>query len=391
MIAYFDCFAGISGDMVLGAFADLGVEMKFLEEMLYKIPLTGFDITVKSVCRSGITAKNIYVNLTEKNNVSRTYSDIKLLIQKSGLSPFVKEKSLGIFKKIATAEAKIHDSSLEKVHFHEIGGIDSIVDITGTAICMEFLGIRKVISSKIPLGTGFVNCQHGTLPLPAPATISILKGVPVYGTEISNELTTPTGAAIISFFADSFGPIPDMLINKTGYGAGKREHKTYPNLLRIITGTATDDQQKYETDKITVIETAIDDMNPEFYGFLMDRLFENGAIDVALIPVYMKKNRPGTILQVLCPEELQTVVTDSILSETTSTGVRYYNVQRKKLPRRSVIVDTEFGKLKAKAITDINGVERIVPEYEICKKIALKKNIPVRVIYDAVKSNSLTG
>ncbi len=367
--------------MVLGAFADLGVDMGLIKGELYKIPLTGFDITVNTVCRSGITAKNLQVNLTGDGTPSRNYAQIKSLIEKSGLSPFVKRASLGIFEKIAKAEGKIHDTPLEKVHFHEVGGIDSLVDILGAAISMESLGIKKVISSKIPLGTGFVTCSHGKLPVPAPATLSILKGAPVYGTQIPHELTTPTGAAIISFFADSFGPIPDMLISKIGYGAGKREHKTRPNILRIITGSAPLNSEYCRDDEITVIETVIDDMNPEIYGFLMERLFKAGALDVIWIPAFMKKNRPGTIVQVLCPMELQEAMAALILTETTSSGLRHYTVRRKKLPRRILKIDTQFGKVEVKAMVDPKGVEQIVPEYEVCKKIAKKKNIPIKTVY----------
>ncbi len=367
--------------MVLGAFADLGVDMDLVKDKLYRISLTGFDITVNTVCRSGITAKSLQVNLTENKAPSRNYAEIKSLIKKSGLSPFVKEAGLGIFEKIARAEAKIHGTPLEKVHFHEVGGIDSLVDILGAAISMELLGIKKVVSSRIPLGTGFVTCSHGNLPVPAPATLSILKGAPVYGTEIPHELTTPTGAALVSFFAESFGSIPDMLINKIGYGAGKREHKTRPNILRIITGSAALNSEYCQDDEITVIETVIDDMNPEIYGFLMERLFKAGVLDVVWIPAFMKKNRPGTIMQVLCPMELQGAIAALILTETTSSGLRHYTVGRKKLSRRMLKIDTQFGEVEVKAMVDPKGVEQIVPEYEVCKKIATEKNIPIKTVY----------
>ena len=374
--------------MVLGAFADLGVDMGLVKGELCKIPLTGFDITVNTVCRSGITAKDLHVNLIGGEAPSRNYAQIKSLIKKSGLSPFVKGAGLGIFEKIAKAEAKIHDTPLEKVHFHEVGGVDSLVDILGAAISMEFLSIKKVISSKIPLGTGFVSCSHGNLPVPAPATLSILKGAPVYGTQIPHELTTPTGAAIISFFADSFGPIPDMLINKIGYGAGKREHETRPNILRIITGSAALNSGYCQDDEVVVLETIIDDMNPEIYGFLMERLFEAGALDVVWIPAFMKKNRPGTIVQVLCPMELQEAITALILTETTSSGLRHYTVGRKKLPRKMLKIDTQFGKVEVKAMVDPKGVVQIVPEYEVCKKIAKKKNVPIKTVYAIITGST---
>ena len=383
MLAYFDCFCGISGDMTLGAFIDIGVPLSWLKDSLEKLPLKDFDISVESIFRSGIKAQSVNV-LTKDNLKSRHYSEIKDLVQNSSLSQKVKQKSLEIFERLATAESEIHGQPKEKVHFHETGGIDAIVDIAGTALCLEYLSIEKVIASRIPLGTGFVSCQHGTLPVPAPATISILKGVPVYGTKIPHELVTPTGAAIITSLADSFENIPDMIVKKTGYGAGKRDLKTIPNLLRIIIGTPANHMSDYQQDRISIVETCIDDMNPEFFGFLMERLFEEGAIDVYLIPVFMKKNRPGTMMQVLCMENRKKSIINRILSETTSLGVRYYDVQRAKLVRKQINVKTTYGIIKAKEIQQSNGSFRIVPEYEVCKKIALEKNIPLRIVYDTI-------
>ena len=390
MLAYFDCFCGISGDMTLGAFIDIGVPLSWLKDSLEKLPLKNFDISVESIFRSGIKAQCVNV-LTKDNLKSRHYSEIKDLVQNSPLSQKVKQKSLEIFERLATAESEIHGQPKEKVHFHETGGIDAIVDIAGTALCMEYLGIEKVIASRIPLGTGFVSCQHGTLPVPAPATISILKGVPVYGTEIPHELVTPTGAAIITSLADSFENIPDMIVKKTGYGAGKRDLKTIPNLLRIIIGTPANHMSDYQNDRISIVETCIDDMNPEFFGFLMDRLFEEGAVDVYLIPVFMKKNRPGTMIQVLCRKNRKKSIINRILSETTSLGVRYYDVQRAKLARKQINLKTTYGIIKAKEIQQSNGSFRIVPEYEICKKIALEKNIPIRIVYDTIAKEAAAG
>ena len=390
MLAYFDCFCGISGDMTLGAFIDIGVPLSWLKESLEKLPLKDFDISVESIFRNGIKAQRVNV-LTKDDLKSRHYSEIKALVQNSHLSRKVKQKSLEIFEKIATAESEIHGQPKEKVHFHETGGIDAIVDIAGTALCLEYLCIEKVIASKIPLGTGFVSCQHGTLPVPAPATISILKGVPVYGTKIPHELVTPTGAAIITSLADSFENIPDMIVKKTGYGAGKRDLKTIPNLLRIILGTPTNHMSDYQKDRISIVETCIDDMNPEFFGFLMERLFEEGAIDVYLIPVFMKKNRPGTMVQVLCRKNRKKSIINRILSETTSLGVRYYDVQRAKLIRKQINIKTTYGIIEAKEIQQSDGSFRIVPEYEVCKKIALEKNIPIRIVYDTIAKEAAAG
>ena len=383
MIAYFDCFCGISGDMTLGAFIDIGVPLSWLKDSLTKIPLKDFDLSAESISRSGIKAQRVHV-ITKNTSRSRHYAEIKDLVKNSPLPKKVKEKSLEIFERLAIAEAEIHGQPKEKVHFHELGGIDAIVDIVGTALCLEYLSIEKVVASKIPLGNGFVSCRHGTLPVPAPATLSILKGTPVYGTEIPYELVTPTGAAIITSLADSFGNIPDMIVEKTGYGAGKRELKTIPNLLRIIIGTSANHMSDYQKDRISVVETCIDDMNPEFFGFVMDRLFEEGALDVYLIPVVMKKNRPGTMLQVLCMEDRKKSIINRILSETTSLGVRYYDVQRTKLVRENITIKTSYGNIQVKRVKDPSGSVRLVPEYEVCKKIALEKKIPLKTVYDTI-------
>jgi len=388
MIAYFDCFSGISGDMTLGAFIDLGVPVKWLKDTLRSIPLTGFDITVSSVSRHGITAKSVHIH-TEDNAQSRNYTKIRSLIEKSPLSAMVKEKSLKIFERLANAESKIHGCPAEKVHFHEVGGIDAIADIVGAALCLEHLGIKKIIASSLPLGTGFVSCGHGTLPVPAPATLEILKGIPIFGSGIACELVTPTGAAIIATLAESYGPMPDMVIEKTGYGAGKQDIESKPNLLRIIAGTAQNHQTYCQKETVVMIETCIDDMNPEIFGFVMDRLFEDGALDVYWIPVFMKKNRPGTMMQVLCRKNREEAIINRILSETTSSGLRYYDVKRSILAREEIIVKTGYGMIKVKRITDPAGGMRIVPEYEVCKKIALEKNIPIRVVYDTIAKEGL--
>ncbi len=383
MLAYFDCFSGIIGDMTLGAFIDLGVPVKWLKDTLRSIPLTGFDLTVSSVSRHGITARNVHV-YSEDTEESRDYTTIRSLIEKSPLSAMVKEKSLKIFERLANAESKIHGCPAEKVHFHEVGGIDAIADIVGAALCIEYLGIKRIIASSLPLGTGFVSCLHGTLPVPSPATLEILKGIPIFGSGIACELVTPTGAAIIATLAESYGSMPDMAIEKTGYGAGKQDIESKPNLLRIIAGTPKNHQTDSRKETVVMIETCIDDMNPEIFGFVMDRLFEDGALDVYWIPVFMKKNRPGTMMQVLCRKNQKEAIINRILSETTSSGVRHYDVERVILAREEIIVKTGYGMIRAKRITNPAGGMRIVPEYEVCKKIALERNIPIRIVYDTL-------
>ncbi|MBW1898726.1 MAG: LarC family nickel insertion protein, partial [Deltaproteobacteria bacterium] len=267
-------------------------------------------------------------------------------------------------------------------------GIDAIVYIVGTALCLEKLGINKITASKLPMGSGFADCQHGKLPIPAPATIEILKDVPIYGTETTNELVTPTGAAIIASLAESFGPLPAMNVKKTGYGAGHRELQDRPNLLRIITGTPLgpkmDSTDRLQTDQILILETCIDDMNPELFGFLMERMFEDGALDVYWIPVHMKKNRPGTMVQVLCKEDHKDKLIRRLLAETTSLGIRYYYAHRQLLARDQLTITTSLGEIRVKRIKDQEGSTRLIPEYEGCKEIALQKKIPLRVVYDTI-------
>ena len=387
MLAYFDCFSGISGDMTLGALIALGVPLNYLEDRLNSIPLADFDIVVTPVHRNGINAMSVNVGAYD-NHTARNFSDIRSLIENCRLSERIKSTSLQIFEKLAASEARIHSCSVEEVHFHEVGGIDAIVDIMGTAICLDYLGIKNIIASHIPLGKGFVACSHGNLPVPAPATMDILKGIPVYGTDIPHELVTPTGAAIIVTLAEKFGTMPQMTITGVGYGAGRRELESRPNLLRIITGTewesATGLPGELPEDQISILETCIDDMNPEVFGYLMDRLFADGALDVYWIPIYMKKNRPGTMLQVLCHPDDKDSLIRRILSETTTLGVRYYECRRRLLWRDRFDVKTTYGNIPVKRIKDLQGNIRLVPEYSICEKIARELNIPLRIVYDTI-------
>lgn len=389
MLAYFDCFSGISGDMTLGAFIDLGVPVEWLKESIYNIPLKDFDLSVSSVSRNGIGAKRVEIKAAE-SSITRDYLQIISLISNSPLSANVREKSIAVFEEIAGAEAEIHGCPKEKVHFHELGGVDSIVDIVGTALCIEYLGISRIFASRIPMGSGFVNCRHGIIPLPAPATVSILKDVPVYGIDIKHELVTPTGAAIVKTFSVSFGNLPDMTIVKTGYGAGKYDLEHIPNLLRIIIGKSPG--REYQDEVIVQIETCIDDMNPEIFGFLMDRLFEDGALDVWWVPVFMKKNRPGTKVHAICYPDRKDALINRILSETTTIGVRYYELKRKTLSRRRDEIQTSYGTVCVKRITNTDGTTRIVPEYEVCKKIALEKKLPLKNVYENIlKEADLSG
>ena len=387
MIAYFDCFAGISGDMTLGALIDLGVSPDWLADQLRGLPLADFDLEVSRVHRNGMHANLVDVKISD-DKTSRNFSQIRSLIEDSPLSDSVKSASLRTFRKLALAEAHIHGCSMDHVHFHEVGGIDAIVDIVGAALGMEYLGIKKVIASPLPHGKGFVACSHGMLPVPAPATLEILKGVPVYGTDIPYELVTPTGAAIIASTAQTFGALPDMTVAAVGYGAGQRDIAERPNLLRIIAGyepsAASESSGALLEDQVAILETCIDDMNPELFGHLMERLFQDGALDVYWIPIHMKKNRPGTMLQVICKSQTQDNLIHRILTETTTLGVRYHPSRRRLLGRETVEVKTSYGVVAAKRIKDPQGHSRIIPEYEVCRQIALEQNVPLRVVYETV-------
>ncbi|MBN2106074.1 MAG: nickel pincer cofactor biosynthesis protein LarC [Deltaproteobacteria bacterium] len=380
-LVYFDCFAGISGDMTLGALIDLGVPQKYLVQELEKLAVHGYSLRVSRVQRSGITGRQVQVKISHHEHHHRTFRDIEKIIVKSPLKASVKERSLAVFRLIAEAEGKVHNTKAEAVHFHEVGAIDSIVDIAGCMIGLEYLGIERFAASAVPTGGGFVQCQHGVLPVPAPATVLLLKGIPVYDNGIKAELVTPTGAAILAALCESFGAIPPMTIQKTGYGAGSRELTEVPNMLRLILGNAL---QPGRIDTVVVLEATIDDMSPELAGYAMERLFEAGALDVAFTPVYMKKNRPGMLMTVICTEAQQALLTAMVFAETTTAGVRSYRAGRSVLQRREGQVDTQFGKLKVKLLENGSGAMRPVPEYEECRRIAKARKVPLREVYAAV-------
>ena len=379
MIAYLDCFSGISGDMTLAAFIDLGVPVEFLKQEIARLPLEGFSLSCADTLKNGLHAKDVVVSDLEGLH-PRNYTHIHSLISKSPLSSTVRKNSLAMFEKIAVAESHIHGCPMESVHFHEVGGIDTIVDIVGTALCVEYLGIHTVVCSRLPLGHGFVTCSHGRIPLPAPAVLAILKDAPVTGTEMRHETVTPTGAAIARTLAHTFGPMPAMRIRDVGYGAGKKETSPTPNLLRIVLG----EPDPVIEDQTWVIEATIDDMSPEIFGFVMDRLLEEGALDVCFIPVFMKKNRPGTQIQVIAAERRKERLVRILFEETTTIGVRHYPVTRHVLPRKAVQVATSLGTIAVKQIMDPSGRAKQIPEFESLKAIAREKNMPLKDVYQCV-------
>jgi pyridinium-3,5-bisthiocarboxylic acid mononucleotide nickel chelatase len=380
-IAYFDCFSGISGDMCLSALVDAGVPLKHIEKELKKIPVKGYRLESRDVKRGHLSACKVDVVLSSigKNSkvTIRTFMDIKAIIGRSTLSEDLKQKGLKIFRILFDAESKVHGEPLNKVHLHELGAVDCVVDIFGTLIGLEHLGIEKVCASPINLGQGFVKTTHGTFPVPAPAVAGILKNVPVYSKTIRSELTTPTGAAIIKGLSDGFGEMPLMEIAETGTGGGSRDFKDWPNVLRIFIGTAGPFSRGKHDDTITVIETNIDDMNPQIFGYVMEKLFEAGALDVYLTQILMKKNRPGVKLTVLCREKDRDALAGIILRETSTIGLRFFSMQRKVLQRRLEAVDTQYGRMRVKRSTLEDGTIRQTPEFDDGKKIAKKLKIPL--------------
>jgi pyridinium-3,5-bisthiocarboxylic acid mononucleotide nickel chelatase len=382
-IIYIDCFSGISGDMMVGALLDLGVDIDFLRNELRKLDIGGYNLTFSEVKRGSFRAKKFNVEVTELQS-ARNYRDIKKMIDKSRLDKEVKEISGNIFQKVAEAEALVHGYEVDKVHFHEVGAVDSIVDITGTAVCLNKLKIDIFYSNRVPTGKGFVNCAHGKLPVPAPATMEILKGIPAYGGDFDFEVTTPTGAAIIKALVAGFGDIPFMKIKKIGYGAGSNENKKVPNVLRLLKGTMEEEHYLNE-ESLILLSSNIDDSSPEIMGYLMEKLFENEALDAWIEPIYMKKTRPAFKINVLCERKKEQEMIKIILMESTTLGVRSEHVKRFSIIRKVKTARLSYGEVKVKVGILKDREINISPEFESCKKLAQKTGKPLKEIYhDAV-------
>jgi pyridinium-3,5-bisthiocarboxylic acid mononucleotide nickel chelatase len=373
-IAYLDTIAGIAGDMTLAAFVSAGVSMDELTADLQKLSITGFELMATHVQRSSIDAVHIDVLVTHEPHYHRHLKDINAIIEMSMLPPRVIERAKAIFTEIARAEAKVHNTTIEKIHFHEVGALDSIVDIVGTAICLEKLGIETLYSSPVRLGSGgMIKTQHGIMPIPTPATLEILRDYPTQLTSIPHELTTPTGAGIIK--ALSAGVLADETLKPeaVGYGAGTKEFPESPNLLRVIIGELIDE---YDRDELISIETNIDDMNPQVYPYLIDTLLAAGAHDAYLVPIQMKKGRPGILLSVMAAKTSFDTIAAIIYRETSTIGLRVHPLGRRKLQRREVTVQTSFGPVRTKGVVR-NGREVLSPEFEECKRIARERTLPL--------------
>jgi len=425
---YLDIFSGISGDMFLGALIDLGINPRKLERELEKLKLDGYHLHIFRQHKSAIEGVKFDVHLAHEHkhdhehgldhhqhdndrehehahadhhehehhhhDEQRTFTQIKKLISRSKLSPWVKKKSVAVFHRIAEAEGKIHGLPPDKVHFHEVGAVDSIVDIVGACIGLEMLGKPRVLAAPVTEGTGWVKCAHGRFPIPAPATLAILgtRGIGVTQCEEPHELVTPTGAALLAEFVESFGPMGGLVAEKIGFGLGTRDNKTRPNVLRAILGASKVEGRRskvesavldWETDRVAVLETNLDDINAEILGSFVESALAAGALDVFHTPIQMKKNRPGVLLTVLCAEVDSDKFSEMILRETSAFGVRRTIAERRKLQREFKNVKTKFGSIGVK-IGSLNGqVVQATPEFESCKKLAAQKRVPLKQVYDA--------
>lgn len=382
-LAYFDGFSGASGDMVLGALVDAGLELSRLEGELRKLPLSGWGFSAEKTKRGALQATHVKVASTETHH-HRGLSKIESLIEeartKNGLATRAADNAIRIFRRLGEAEAKVHGVPLEKVHFHEVGAVDSIIDIVGAAIAFDLLDIEHFACAPLNVGGGKVKTEHGILPVPAPATVELLKGVPTYSTGIERELVTPTGAAILSTLATHFGPQPSMTSSAVGYGAGTAQIEEQPNVLRVVIGEAAADSVFRWDEAITVIETNLDDMNPQIYGYFAEQALAAGALDVYATPVQMKKNRPGQLVTILCAPDAARKLVDLVFRETTTIGVRTWQAHRRILQREIVSVETPFGSVRMKLSRQNGLVLNAAPEYEDCRRIAAERGVPLKQV-----------
>ncbi|MEJ5197914.1 MAG: nickel pincer cofactor biosynthesis protein LarC [Anaerolineae bacterium] len=381
-IPYFDCIGSASGDMILGALLDAGLPEETLRERLAALHLKDFGLTVRRVNKNGFSATKVDVIVAD-DVPERHLAEIEAIIAASDLAANIQRQAVAIFRRLAEVEAGIHGTTLDHVHLHELGGVDTIVDVVGCLVGLDALGIERVYASPLPLGRGFIKGAHGQIPLPAPATVALLKGVPVVGSDIEKELVTPTGAALLAALAAGFGPIPPMTLAGVGYGAGGRDLPV-PNLIRLLIG----DQETpahLGVESVVVLETNIDDLNPQVYDYVMARLFKAGALDVFLEPIQMKKNRPGTLLRVICRPGDTGPLADILLAETSTLGVRQQVMSRVSLRREVRTVETPYGAVRVKIATLRDGARRAAAEYDDCRRLAEETGAPLREIQRAAE------
>jgi hypothetical protein len=381
---YFDCFAGASGNMILGALVALGVDERELVEQIKLLDISDFEIEFSTRDKSGISAIHADVKVLHEH-AHRHLHHIEKIIIDSRLEDSIKKRAVEIFTNLAKAEAKIHGIDVQKVHFHEVGAIDSIIDVVGACIGFEILGIEKFVCSKIQVGSGFVKMAHGKFPIPPPAVAELLQNAPIYSTEIEGELITPTGAAIISAVCEEFGQIPEMIVEKTAYGAGTRDYKDFPNVLRLILGETK--AQKPIANQLIVIETNLDDVSPEILGFVMEKAFELGALDCWFTPIQMKKNRPATLVSILCKAEKKDSFIELLYTETKTIGVRVFKSERNCLERKIKKISTEFGEIDVKIAKYKGKIINVKPEFERLKEIAEREKLPLRLVKEKIQKS----
>lgn len=379
-IAYFDCFSGAGGDMIVASLLDAGADPNALHEGLAKLNLDGYSLSIEPVTKQGFAATRFQVHLGDPaRQPARGLQDVVALFKASALPGAVTDKATRIFERMAQAEAKVHGTTVEKVHFHEVGAVDAILDIVGAVLALESLGVERVVCSPVPVGCGTVTCDHGVLPVPAPATAELLRGVPTAPSDEVGELTTPTAAAVLTTLASDFGPMPSMTISSIGYGAGAREGAKLPNLLRVLVGRVSGGG---EVDEITVLETNLDDASPELVAHCMERALDGGALDAYAVPIHMKKSRSGVVLTVLCRTEQVPAMERLLFTETPTFGIRRHTVTRAKMRRRHETVTTQYGDVRIK-VGEHEGIVTASPEYEDCKAAAMKHGIALREVIAA--------
>ncbi len=379
---YFDCFAGASGNMILGGLVALGLDESVLRRQLRSVSPVEVELEFSRVDRSGISATHAHVSVPDEKK-HRHLPEIEKIIDDADVSDMVKHRSKTIFQRLANAEAKVHGIEVERVHFHEVGAMDAIIDIVGSCIGFEMLDIERFVCSKIHVGSGFVDMAHGKFPVPPPAVVELLGGIPFYSTEIEGELATPTGVAIISTLCEATGSLAALTAEKVGYGAGTREYDKFPNVLRLIVGESKGASARPTTDRLTLLETNIDDLSPQILGFVMEQAFEMGALDCWFTPIQMKKNRPAVMLSVLCRSDERSELSEMIYRETSTLGIRVREVDRDCLDREILSVATEFGPIDVK-LGKLNGrVVNAMPEYDQVRRLALENGVAFRVVRDA--------
>ncbi len=383
--AYFDCFSGAGGDMIVAALIDAGANADAIRDGFASLGLDGYALSIERISKQGFAATRFHVELDKQaDQPHRHLATITDILDRSTLPLTVKQKATRIFQRLAEAEAKVHGTSVEEVHFHEVGAVDAILDVVGAVLALELLGVERVVCSPIPTGSGTVTCEHGVMPVPAPAAAELLKGIPIASCDEVGEMTTPTAAAVLTTLANDFGPLPNVTLSDIGYGAGTREGRTRPNLLRVLLGEAADHDEA-DADEITVLETNLDDASPELVGHCTERLLDEGALDVYAVPIHMKKSRSGVVLTVLCQHHQVPAMERILFAETTTFGIRRHSVTRTKMQRRHEAVTTPFGQVRMKVGTR-GGVETVSPEYEDCKAAAAKHGVPLRDVIAAANA-----